>query len=108
MMMQRSLLLLLVGAAAAEVVYFPIEATITFPEMAGKPSGTIKLSQASAADYMTRNRTQIRTPYEPEPEPEREPEPLSELEPGAYPNDLNSNVPSVPRPQPQPQPQVER
>ena len=55
MMMQRSLLLLLVGAAAAEVVYFPIEATITFPEMAGKPSGTIKLSQASAADYMTRN-----------------------------------------------------
>ena len=62
MMMQRSLLLLLVGAAAAEVVYFPIEATITFPEMAGKPSGTIKLSQASAADYMTRNRTQIRTP----------------------------------------------
>jgi hypothetical protein len=88
-----------------EVVYFPIEATITFPEMAGKPSGTIKLSQASAADYMTRNRTQIRTPYEPEPEPEREPEPLSELEPGAYPNDLNSNVPSVPRPQPHPQPQ---
>jgi hypothetical protein len=65
MMMQRSLLLLLVGAAASsmlEVVYFPIEATITFPEMAGKPSGTIKLSQASAADYMTRNRTQIRTP----------------------------------------------
>jgi len=62
MMMQRSLLLLLVGAAAAEVVYFPIVATITFPEMAGKPSGTIKLSQASAADYMTRNRTQIRTP----------------------------------------------
>ena len=61
MMMQRSLLLLLVGAAAAEVVYFPIEATITFPEMAGKPSGTIKLSQASTADYMTRNRTQIRT-----------------------------------------------
>ena len=62
MMMQRSLLLLLVGAAAAEVVYFPIEATITFPEMAGKPRGTIKLSQASTADYMTRNRTQIRTP----------------------------------------------